>query len=87
MHSSPEPDLTAMPRPHHLTGLPASRPAFALLLALFTWLAATAVAQSAATGTLSGRVFNPATGEFVSNAEVRVAGTDRLTYTGVGGGQ
>jgi len=45
------------------------------------------VAQSAATGTLSGRVFNPATGEFVRNAEVRVAGTDRLTYTGKGGGQ
>ena len=45
------------------------------------------MAQSAATGTLSGRVFNPATGEFVRNAEVRVAGTDRLAYTGEGGGQ
>src|SRR5687767_8775115 len=32
-------------------------------------------------GAVSGRVFNPATGEYVRNAEVRVSGTDRLVVT------
>ena len=32
-------------------------------------------------GTISGRVFNPVTGEYVRNAEVRLQGTDRLVAT------
>jgi iron complex outermembrane receptor protein len=32
-------------------------------------------------GTISGRVFNPATGEYVRNAEVRLQGTDRMVAT------
>ncbi len=42
---------------------------------------ATASISAAATGTIVGRVFNPATGEYVSSAEVRVAGTDLVAVT------
>ncbi|HUR56086.1 MAG TPA: TonB-dependent receptor [Opitutaceae bacterium] len=48
------------------------------LLALAT--CAAAHAQSS-TGTISGRVFNPTTQEFVRNAEVAVPGTNLVTYT------
>ncbi len=37
-------------------------------------------AQSA-TGTIQGRVFNPARGEYARNAEVRIEGTNRVAYT------
>jgi iron complex outermembrane receptor protein len=54
--------------------------AFALLLALF---ATAALAQSrTGTGAIAGRVFNPATQEYVRNAEVRVEGTNLVAYTG-----
>jgi iron complex outermembrane recepter protein len=33
------------------------------------------------TGTINGRVFNPATGEYVRNAEVRLEGTNKLVTT------
>jgi iron complex outermembrane receptor protein len=36
----------------------------------------------ATTGNILGRVFNPATGEFVRNAEIRVAGSSLVTYSG-----
>jgi iron complex outermembrane receptor protein len=36
---------------------------------------------TAATGSISGRIFNPATREYVSRAEVRVLGTDLLAIT------
>jgi TonB-dependent receptor len=39
-----------------------------------------AFAQSG-TGTIQGRVSNPATGEYTRNAEVRVAGTNLVAYT------
>lgn len=42
-------------------------------------------AQPAGTGTISGRVFNPATGEYVRNAEVTVPGTALLAISGDGG--
>src|SRR5262245_7988819 len=52
-------------------------------------LAATAAAQSATCpepvergGTILGRVFNPATKEYVRNAEVRIEGTDLVAYSG-----
>ena len=52
------------------------------LLALFVASAAIAAAQTgAATGAIAGRVFNPATQEFVRNAEVAIAGTNLVTYT------
>ncbi len=38
-------------------------------------------APAPATGTIIGRVFNPATGEYVSSAEVRVAGTGLVAVT------
>src|SRR3954469_10866174 len=37
--------------------------------------------QSAATGAITGRVFNAATKEYVRNAEVRVDGTNIVAYT------
>jgi iron complex outermembrane recepter protein len=38
-------------------------------------------AQTGGTGTITGRVFNPATGEYVRNAEVRLQGSDRTAAT------
>ena len=40
---------------------------------------ASGLAQS--TGTIQGRVYNPATQEYVRNAEVRLDGTNQVTYT------
>jgi len=40
-----------------------------------------ASAQSTPTGTIEGRVLNSATGSYLGNAEVRVAGTDLVTTT------
>jgi TonB-dependent receptor len=37
------------------------------------------------TGTIRGRVFNPATAQYVRNAEIRVQGTDRIAYSEEGG--
>ena len=42
-------------------------------------------AQSTGTGTITGRVYNPATKEYVRDAEVRIEGTRLLTATGDGG--
>jgi iron complex outermembrane receptor protein len=36
---------------------------------------------SPATGTVTGRVYNPARGEYVRSAEVRIAGTNQVAYT------
>ena len=38
-------------------------------------------AQGTPTGVIIGRVLNPATNEYVRNAEVRIQGTDRLAVT------
>ena len=43
--------------------------------------AAAAIAQIAATGSVQGRVYNPASREYVGNAEVRLAGTERVVFT------
>ena len=48
-------------------------------------LTITAVAQTAATGVISGRVFNPATGEYVRNVEVRIEGTQQIALSKDGG--
>jgi iron complex outermembrane recepter protein len=42
-------------------------------------------AQSTPTGTLSGRVFNPLTGDYVRNAQVTIEGTMLSTTSGIGG--
>ena len=44
-------------------------------------LAVTLGAQSAATGSITGRVFNPATGEYVRNATVSIVGTSLEAQT------
>src|SRR5512138_3187094 len=38
-------------------------------------------AQTPATGIVQGRVFNPVSGDFVRNAEVRVEGTNEVAFT------
>jgi iron complex outermembrane recepter protein len=38
-------------------------------------------AQVAGTGTIQGRVFNPVTQDYVGNAEIRLEGTNQITYT------
>jgi hypothetical protein len=43
-------------------------------------IAGLARAQTAMPGTIAGRVFNAATKEYVRNAEVRIAGTNLVTY-------
>jgi len=46
------------------------------------WLAAIlSHAQPAGAGTIQGRVYNPASKEYVRNAEVRLEGTNQVTYT------
>ena len=40
-----------------------------------------ALAQSSGTGTIQGRVYNPASKEYVKDAEVRLDGTNQLTYS------
>jgi iron complex outermembrane receptor protein len=74
---------------HTLRGAPS---ALLLLLvgamlspAAVSGLHAQPVNASAATGTITGRIYNPATGEFVRNAEVAVAGTALTTFSGDGG--
>ncbi len=52
-----------------------------LKLALFAFAFASAEAQTASTGAITGRVFNPATGDYVRNAEVRLQGTNRVVAT------
>ena len=37
--------------------------------------------QAQSTGTIQGRVYNPATGQYVRNAEVRLEGTNQVTTT------
>jgi iron complex outermembrane receptor protein len=47
-----------------------------------TWAGAiSAQAQTPGTGTIQGRVFNPGSKEYVRNAEVRLEGSNRVTYT------
>jgi iron complex outermembrane receptor protein len=48
-------------------------------------LVALAHAQPAATGAITGRVFNPATGEYIRNAVVRIEGTPQTTFSEEGG--
>ncbi len=48
---------------------------------LLGWLATSLVAVAQGTGTIQGRVYNPATQQYVRNAEVRLQGTNQVTAT------
>ena len=52
---------------------------FALLLAALS--SSSSLAQTAATGAIQGRVFNPATQQYVRNAEIQIEGTNLTTYS------
>jgi hypothetical protein len=54
-----------------------------LCLAIFAlgWLAAAVPAWAQGTGTIRGRVYNPASQQYVRNAEVRLAGSNQLVST------
>jgi iron complex outermembrane recepter protein len=67
-----------MKRSHPLCRYVSIAPTF-----LAAWLAfgAVSMAQPPLTGTIEGRVFNPLTGEYVRNAEVRVQGTPIVAIT------
>ena len=57
-----------------------------VILALAAILAPSpASAQTAAPGSVQGRVLNPATGEYVRNAQVRLQGTDTVAVSEEGG--
>jgi iron complex outermembrane receptor protein len=74
-----------------MTRIPATRlPAWgaALRRLTLTVVAATLLPLAAlaqATGAIAGRVFNPANGEYVRNAEVRLQGTQQTVFTEEGG--
>ena len=55
--------------------------AFGLVALLAFGASLTTRAQSGAAGSIEGRVFNPLTGEYIRNAEVRIDGTDRLVVS------
>ena len=54
-----------------------------LLVFAACWLAANVAsfAQSANTGSIQGRIYNPVSREYVHNAEVRLEGTNQVTYS------
>ena len=53
-----------------------------LIVLICGWLfAATLAHGQTATGSVQGKVFNPVTNEYVRNAEVRLEGTNQVTYT------
>ncbi len=62
-----------------------SLPRRLLTLVCSLLLPLTGSAQSAGTGTITGRVFNPASGEYVRNAQVQVAGTGLIAVSEDGG--
>ena len=64
------------------TAIPSFRCWLHLCLASALFAIAPALqAQPAGTGVIQGRVYNPSTQEYVRNAEVRLDGTNQVTYT------
>jgi len=51
------------------------------LFALITFVLSPVLALAQATGVIQGRVYNPASQEYVRNAEVKLEGTNQVTYT------
>ncbi len=60
------------------TCIPSGRWLIALAIG---WLATVTATFAQTTGTVQGRVYNPTSQEYVRNAEVRLAGTNQVTYT------
>jgi len=61
---------------------PSRRPLRLIMSIVLGWLVVSGLyAQTAATGSIQGRVYNPASQEYVRNAEVRLDGTNEVTYT------
>ena len=56
-----------------------------IALALAPVQAASSASTPPSTGAVEGRVFNPATGEYIRNAEVRIQGTGVLETTAADG--
>jgi iron complex outermembrane receptor protein len=54
-----------------------------VVLAAVSWCLfhPTVAAQTAKTGTIQGRIFNPVSQDYIRNAEVRIEGTSRVDYT------
>ena len=66
--------------------LPIPAPRFLRVVFVFlAWFLSGLAVNAQSTGTITGRVYNPATKEFVRDAEVRIEGTGLLTATGDGG--
>ncbi|MDR2674313.1 MAG: hypothetical protein LBC18_05440 [Opitutaceae bacterium] len=59
----------------------------ALPVIAFLMIATSAFGQSARTGSVAGRVFNPANDEYVRNAQIRIAGAGagEVALSGEGG--
>ena len=64
-----------------LTPEPASGGALRRVVLIVTALFAAAVLHAQGTGSIQGRIFNPAKGEYVRDAEVRLDGTNQVTYS------
>jgi iron complex outermembrane receptor protein len=60
-----------------------TKPYSRLVALAFGWLVSLIAvsAQTAGTGTVQGRIYNPASQEYVRNAEVRLEGTPQVAYT------
>ncbi|MBI4625050.1 MAG: TonB-dependent receptor [Verrucomicrobia bacterium] len=58
---------------------------FALVLSLSLWIGATLGAQTSSTGTITGRVYEVATGRSLQGATVMVVGTTAVDYTDADG--
>jgi len=55
---------------------------FSLVVLTCGWLFAAALAHGqTATGSVQGRVFNPVSKEYVGNAQIRLDGTSKITYS------
>ena len=65
------------------TATPVFRSCLNLMTLACCWLASAIGlhAQASGVGTIQGRVYNPASQEYVRNAEVRLEGTNQVTYT------
>src|SRR5258708_4164724 len=71
--------MSAQTSPHR--SISATALALRLLIVIFLSTMVCLKAQSPGTGSITGRVFNPATGEYVKNAEVHVEGTGLSAFT------
>ncbi len=52
-----------------------------LIVVACCWFAAALSVQAQTTGSVRGRVFNPATKEYVNNAEIRLEGSNQVTFS------